>query len=47
MEERKVRDSQKWKKVKIRPAQKFRRTTQDTGDEDADVGLLVTYNPGT
>ena len=46
-EERKVRNSQKRKKFEIRLAQKFRRTTQETGNEDADVGLPVTYNPAT
>ena len=42
-EERKVRDSQKWKRVEIRPAQRFSRTRQETGEEDPDIGLPVTY----
>ena len=45
-EERKVRDSQKWKKVKIRPVQRFSRTSQETREEDPDIGLPVTYQSG-
>ena len=45
-EERKVRDSQKWKKVEIRPVQRFSRTSQETREEDPDIGLPVTYQTG-
>ena len=45
-EERKVRDSQKWKKVDIRPVQRFSRTSQETREEDPDIGLPVTYQTG-
>ena len=45
-EERKVRDSQKWKKVEIRPASRFTKTRQETGEEDPDIGPPVTYLSG-
>ena len=45
-EEREVRDSQKWKKVEIRLAQRFTKTRQETGEEDPDIGLPVTYQSG-
>ena len=45
-EERKVRDSQKWKRMENRPAQRFSRTRQETGKEDPDFGLPVTYHSG-
>ena len=45
-EERKVRDSQKWKKVEIKPAKRFYRSRQDTGSEDPDIGLPVTHKSG-
>ena len=41
-----MRDSQKWKRVEIRPAQRFSRTRQETGEEDPDIGLPVTYQSG-
>ena len=45
-EEMKVRDSQQWKKVEIRPASRFSRTRQETEEEDPDIGLPVTYQSG-
>ena len=45
-EERKLRDSQKWKKEEIRPAQRFSKTRQETGEEDPDSGLPVTSQSG-
>ena len=45
-EERKVRDSQRWKRVEIRPAQEFSRTSQESGGEDPDIGLPVTHQSG-
>ena len=42
--ERKVRDSQEWKKVEIRPAQRFSRTRQETRGGDPDIGLPDTYH---
>ena len=46
-EEMKVRDSQQWKKVEIRPASRFSRTGQETEEEDPDIGLPVTYQSGS
>ena len=45
-EERKVRDSQKWKRVEIRPAQQFSWSRQETGGQDQDIGSPVTYKSG-
>ena len=45
-EERKARNSQKRKRVEIRPVQRFSLTSQETRDEDPDSGLPVTYQPG-
>jgi len=45
-EERKVRDSQKWKRVEIRTTQEFSRSREEER-EDPDIGLPVTYQAGT
>ena len=44
--ERKVRDSQEWKKVEIRPAQRLSRKRQETRGGDPDIGLPDTYQSG-
>ena len=36
-----MRDSQKWKKVQLRPAQQFHRRKEEEGDPD--IGLPATY----
>ena len=38
--------SQKWKKVEIRPAQRFSRSRPEPAGEDPDIGLPVTYKAG-
>ena len=45
-EEMKVLDKQQWKKVEIRPVSRFTETGQETGEEDPDIGLPVTYQSG-
>ena len=44
--ERKVCDSQKWKRVEIRTAQKFSRSREEER-EDPDIRLPATYGAGT